>query len=255
MGIYDFDPSIMHEGQEDVYSVDLVLCIDGTVSMRPFINEVKNRAKKVYELLSNAMMETNRQLNDESPRVKVIVFRDYADTKTEPMEESRFFNVRNESELNAFCQYVDNIQSAGGGDLPENALEAIFTAMKSEWTPTGGSCRRQGIIVFTDTVALEFKQPGRVDNPRYPAGMPDNIEEMAQIWKYGSQELVPYFDPECARLIVYAPENQGREFKSKTVAWEDIATWPHFFPMPVQANYGCNDTDLKEAIGTFVGSL
>ena len=194
--------------------------------MRPFIDEVKKKAKSIYEILSSAMFDSNRQMTENSPRIKVIVFRDYADTKTEPMEESRFFNVHQVDELNAFWQYVDNIQPMGGGDLPENALEAIFTAMKSEWTPEGGMCRRQGIILFTDTVALEFKQPGRVDNPRYPAGMPNDITEMSDIWKNGSQELAPYFVPECARLIVYAPEGQGREFKSKTVAWEDIASWP-----------------------------
>ena len=54
-----------------------------------------------------------------------------------------------------FKKFVSSIEACGGGNGPENALEAIALALKSEWT-TSGAKRRHVIFVFSDALALSL---------------------------------------------------------------------------------------------------
>ena len=111
------------------YNVDIVMCIDATGSMAPIINEVKNNAMTFHQKFSEAMEDADKWVD--MLRVKVIVFKDYI-CDSEPMKESKFFELPAESA--AFRDFVSNIQPTGGGDTPENALEAIALAIKSDWS-------------------------------------------------------------------------------------------------------------------------
>ncbi len=246
-------------GQE--YSVDLVICIDGTGSMRKMIENVKNAAKTFYSLFLQAMEENDppKKVKPDGLRVKVIVFRDFADSSSTPLESTDgFFNLQNPAELDAFNRFVDGIENIGGGDLPENALEAIATALKSEWEPRGGRFRRQAILVFTDTLTYDLNNPQRRLADTYPSGMPRDLTELGNIWEVGDQELAPYYSPQNGRLIIFAPPHTGLENddpEHRTIEWERFSSWSRVWVVPVEANGGCADVDMKQALAVLVGSF
>ena len=189
------------------YMVDLVLCIDGTASMNRISDSVKALAKDSYLRYYKALQNENPSavIDEKHFRVKVIVFRDFADDSSVPLEVSPFYNIMDPADAAAFISFIDNIEMKGGTGYSANALEAIATALKTEWVPNGGRFRRQNILVFTNNSALRLKDPDRVISPNYPTGMPDNLETLLSIWETGDQELAPSYAPKCARMVFFAP--------------------------------------------------
>lgn len=82
--------------------VDLVLCIDVTISMKPIIDTVKGMALSLYDDMVAALAKKRRKVNEF--RVKVIAFRDYYCDGQFAMAESQFFSLPNETA--AFSEYV-----------------------------------------------------------------------------------------------------------------------------------------------------
>lgn len=220
------------------YYVDIVMCIDGTASMRPIIDEVKNNALSFYRKFVEAMSEVGKTA--EKVRIKVIVFRDYG-CDEKPMEESEFFTIPDQEE--AFNAFVHGIEAVGGGDLPENALEAIALAIKSDWT-TGGSKRRHAIMVFTDAEALPLGE--RASCPNYPAGMPADLAELGAWWEGVDQSFPGTYQKKAGRLVVFAPN---------AYPWADIQAWNRYWPTYSQAGTGLSDLDILQAIDLLVGSF
>ena len=220
------------------YNVDIVMCIDGTGSMSPIIEEVKENALSFYKKFIDAMEEEDKTVD--AVRVKVIVFRDYgADAK--PMEESKFFVLPDEdAEFNAF---VKGIEAIGGGDIPENALEAIALALKSDWT-VGGTKQRHAILVFSDAPALELS--ARAGVPGYPVGMPKDLAELGSWWEGTSQEMGSPYNPKYGRLVCFVPN---------AYPWTDIQTWNRYWPAFSAAGKGLDDVDIQAAIDLLVGSM
>ena len=147
-------PEPVAQGQQmGDYYVDIVMCIDATGSMKPIIEEVKGNALSFYQKFVEAMDENDKSVSQ--LRIKVIVFRDYG-CDPEPMVESTFYTLPEQNE--EFKSFVNSIEPSGGGDVPENALEAIALALKSDWT-TGGARRRHAILVFSDAPAIPLGAP------------------------------------------------------------------------------------------------
>src|SRR3712207_1969358 len=124
------------------YNVDIVFCVDATSSMRDLIEMVKGNVLRFNEDLQKAMEEEGKVID--SLRVKVIGFRDYYFDGEKAMQESKFFSLPQEKE--EFANFVNPIRAEGGGDIPENSLEALVLAMNSDWS-TGGDKRRQVIVM------------------------------------------------------------------------------------------------------------
>lgn len=57
------------------YAVDLVLCIDATMSMYPLLDTVKNNAINFYQDLQRVMMSKHKHVHQ--IRVRIVAFRDY----------------------------------------------------------------------------------------------------------------------------------------------------------------------------------
>jgi hypothetical protein len=109
-------------------------------------------------------------------------------------------------------------RQAGGGDEPENGLEAVALALQSNWT-TGGDRRRHIIVLWTDGEAhLLEKRPKPAG---YPSNILSNYNELADLW-HGQ-----LMDARAKRLVIFAPE---------TTPWSDIAThWNQVIYLPSQA--------------------
>ena len=160
-------------GQGLDYHVDLIMCIDGTRSMYKIINDVKARALSFYPMFVEAMEAADKSV--QQLRVKLIIFRDYG-CDSEPMLESPFFSLGGDIDESAeFHAFANAVEAIGGGDIPENGLEAIALAMKSDWT-TRGSVKRHVIMVHTDAPALALG--ARAAAASYPDDLPKNLPEL-----------------------------------------------------------------------------
>lgn len=211
------------------YTVDIVFCIDATGSMGEHINRVKQNALQFHNDVLRVCAEKNKKIS--RLRVKVIAFRDYFAGDTVPMAESPFYELSGaESQFRAF---VDTIQADGGGDIPENSLEALALAIKSEWATTG-SKRRQVVVMFTDAAAHPLEKAPKPAG--YPSGLPGSMAEITNDWE---NNLHASFK----RLILFAPDEEP---------WSWISSnWANAVHHPAQAGKGLTDIDygaILEAI-------
>ena len=220
------------------YFVDIVMCIDATGSMAPIINKVKENAMSFYQRFVDSMEENDKEVS--TLRIKVIVFRDYM-CDSEPMVESSFFILPDQNA--AFKSFVNNIEACGGGDKPENALEAIALALKSNWT-TAGSNRRHAILVFTDAPALALGE--RADSPNYPSGLPRSIAELGAWWEGTDQMFQSTYQRKAGRLVAFVPE---------VSPWTDLQAWNRYWPAFSNAGTGLEEVDIQQAIDLMVGSF
>ena len=227
-----------YQGSVGNYCVDIVMCIDATGSMSPILNEVKANALSFYELFEEAMEDQQKTVD--RLRLKVIAFRDYI-IDSEPMKESRFFNLPEEAA--DFRRFVDSIEASGGGDTPECALEAIARAMRSDWT-TDGEKQRHVILVFTDAPAVPLGV--RADCPGYPADMPKDLPTLGAWWEGTDQEFSGNYRVSAGRLVAFVPNAEP---------WTAMETWNRYWPAYSEAGRGLSEVDMAAAIDLLVGSM
>ena len=219
-------------GQGMNYSVDIVMCIDATGSMYSIIDDVKKNALSFYQKFVDEMETVKKSV--QQLRIKVIAFRDFAED-SEPMVESKFFVLNDEVE--EFHNFVNGIVASGGGDAPENSLEALALAMNSDWVTTG-DIRRHVIIMYTDAQPLPLGTHSGQSS--YPAGMPADLAELHEWWEGQKMEK------RAKRLLVFAPDVEP---------WPDMVGWTNAFHTASQAGHGCDDTDIQTCIRLLVNSI
>lgn len=223
------------ETQSLKYSVDLVLCIDSTGSMSSIIERVKGSALRFYEDIEAVMKEKSKVID--TLRIKVISFRDYFEDGNNAMNESSFFTLPKDKE--PFTAFIKTISASGGGDEPENGLEALALAIKSEWSKSGDR-KRQIVVVWTDASTHKLEKAEKPST--YPASMPKNFDELTDLWE--GQEHMNY---SAKRLIIYSPD---------AYPWTDIATnWQNTIHYPSKAGEGLNEIDYKEIINSIGNSV
>lgn len=219
------------------YNVDIVMCIDATGSMSPIIDRVKANALRFYDDLMEVMLQKAKHIN--TLRVRVIAFRDFYFDKEKAIEASAFFELPAEQEQ--FKKFVDGIVADGGGDEPENGLEALAMAIRSEWNNMGEK-RRQIIVVWTDasTHPLEL-HPGA--KPQcYPPDMPADFDQLTDMWEAGQ-----YISSAAKRLIIYSPD---------AYAWTDIANyWENTIHYPSKAGEGLSELDYQTILDAIANSV
>ena len=223
---------------DDSLLLEVVFCIDGTASMGS--TDIKNGIRILCGMKGDSKYKLLYGINGIGAlRTRIIVFRDFRSGKQErALMGSRFFNTLQETE-----QWFDMINFAGGGDTPENALEAFYAAMCSEWTqPTPENRRRirQVIVIITDSVpfdpsvSVDFARKRTVD--AYPKGMPSTMEGLRDLWMKGSNEI-PQFSPPCARLVIVAPHTDlGRA--QGVLDWYKVAEMDRTWFIPVNFDGG-----------------
>ena len=221
------------------YCVDLVMCIDATMSMAPILEEVKENAISFYGKFVEAMEEAGKDV--EKLRIRVIAFRDFKADDEPIVDSANFFDLPDESE--AFESFVRGIEPSGGGDVPENALEAIALAVKSEWT-TQGDKQRHVILVFTDAPAHELGK--LAGESSYPEGMPADLATLGSWWEGVDQSAVGTYKRKFGRMVVFAPE---------AYPWTEMRAWNRYWFVPSKAGLGLEEVDMNEAMDVLVGSI
>ena len=219
--------------EDSGYHIDLVMCIDGTASMKPFIDEVKANALSFYKMVENVFDENDAALSQF--RVKIIVFGDCA-TDEGYIKQSDFFVLPHQNE--DFAAFVNGIEATGTCDRT-NSLEAIALALKSDWIK-GRYKKRHDILVFTDKAAIPLGE--RASCKGYPADMPKTLEELNEWWE-GKTMCGSTYNPRVGRLVVFVPE---------VYPWVDLQMWNRYWPVYSKAGTGLDDVDIQNAIDIMV---
>lgn len=213
------------------YNVDMVFCIDATASMDNVINIVKHNAINLYQDIMRAMDEKHKVIS--KMRIKIIAFRDYLADEEKAMLCTRFFTLPDEAE--DLKRSVNSITAIGGGDDPEDGLEALAYAIRSDWDKEGMK-RRQIIVVWSDaaTHPLGFG----ASSPHYPPQMVKSFGELTSWW--GSRQSPGFMDYSAKRLILFAPDEEG---------WSVISNnWDNVIHFPSEAGLGLNDVSYAQII-------
>ena len=219
------------------YNVDIVLCIDATGSMSGIIDKVKASALKFNDDLAQAMQEKDKSID--SLRVKVIPYRDYYADDDRAMSESPFYVLPEEK--SQFASFVNGVSAGGGGDEPENGLEALALAINSEWTKEGDK-KRQVIVVWTDASAHPLEKQSGSKPPTYPSSIPGNFNELTDLWE--GQGPMNF---SAKRLIIYSPD---------AYPWTDITThWDNAIHYPSKAGGGMSEVDYSSIIDAVANSI
>lgn len=219
------------------YSVDMVICIDATGSMSPVIEKVKEGAKAFNDDLSKIMSEKGKLIDD--LRIRIIAYRDFYVDGEVPLEESNFFSLPKEK-LD-FSNFVSKIEAYGGGDEPENGLEAVALAMKSDWSQSGNR-RRQVIVVWTDASSHKLEKSQEVKSPNYPDGIAKNFDELTDWWESGK-----FMNDTTKRLVLFTPD---------AYPWTDMANnWNQTVHFSSKAGDGLSEIDYKEILNFIANSI
>ncbi|MBQ9117194.1 MAG: VWA domain-containing protein [Clostridia bacterium] len=228
------------------YYIDLVICVDATGAMSPFIFELKNNADKLFTSILELLEQQERRCNE--LRIKMIVFRDYRYDE-EPMVETKFFTVDESDDLVSF---INSIHAGGGGDIPENALEALALAIRSDWNSDRPKSR-QMIVMVTESPALMLGE--RKDEPGYPEGMPRDIAEL-EAWMgfseaYLGSEAIPQpenikFTRRGGRLLLLAP---------CAYPWDTLSEIGNTYWEPVEESNGCSDVRWEDVANLLVNMI
>lgn len=217
------------------YAVDLIMCIDGTGSMGHLIELVKSSALSLYEKLEGKMAEKGKKIDQ--LRAKVIVFRDYwADSAEKVMMCSKFFDLRHE--ISDFADFVSKIYADGGGDEPENGLEALALALKSEWENAQDfSKQRYVVVVWTDASAHSLDKSSKPSH--YPQDIPATLDDLTDFWSDMPKN--------AKRLLLFAPD---------TNPWSVIGcSWDNAIHFPSKAGDGLEEFEMSEILDSIANSV
>ena len=226
-------------GQSMDYTVDMVFCIDATGSMEDFsgsstkiINLVKQHAVNFYADLNSAMTTKNKSIRQ--LRVRVVAFRDYLADGEKAMLVTDFFNLPQQATEFEAC--INSITAEGGGDIPEDGLEALAYAIKSKWNNETAK-KRHVIVVWTDapTHALGVGKT----SPYYPKGMPGDLSELSDWWDDMNEN--------SKRLIMFAPDDAYWNYISRN--WDNVV---HF---PSAAGNGLAEKSYGEILNAIANSV
>ncbi|AKG24895.1 vWA domain-containing protein [Calothrix sp. 336/3] len=177
-----------------LYAADIVLVIDTTASMGPFIEDTKKLAMGFHERISREMRAKGKTVDQ--LRVRLIVFRDYYDKEENAIVATPFWKMPEEE--GKLVEFVSMLQAGGGGDEPENGLEALALAIRSSWEQGQGFQKcRHSIVVFTDASAHPLEHPGKP--PSYPKDMPKDLNELTDMWFAEMRNT-------AKRLTIFAPD-------------------------------------------------
>ena len=227
----------MRENYRLTYSVDIVLCIDTTGSMHHVIDIVKDKALSLYQDIADEMALKHKTI--QKLRIRVIAFKDYHADGEDAMLASDFFEMPEQAEELRDC--VMQLEAEGGGDIPEDGLEALAFAMKSHWN-TEGQKRRHIIVLWSD--ASTHPIGAHRAEAAYPANMAESFAELTAWW--GNEQFPGCMDQDTKRLLLFAPEAPD---------WTQVRNWDNTIHVPTELDSGLEELDYKAVLAAIANSI
>lgn len=220
------------------YNVDMVFCIDATGSMGGVLDMVKNNAISFYNDVTRAMAEKGKTID--KLRLRIIAFRDYLADGDDAMLVTDFFTLPDQTA--DFERCVRSIEAFGGGDDPEDGLEALGYAIRSKWD-TQGMKKRQVIVMWTDAIPHDIGYARSA--PNYPQKMASSFAELTSWW--GDAQNPGYIDQRAKRLLLFAPGDSH---------WGAISdTWDNVIHFPSVAGRGLEEFDYSSILNTIAQTI
>ncbi|MBR0381356.1 MAG: VWA domain-containing protein [Eubacterium sp.] len=220
------------------YGVDLVFCIDATGSMNPILDTVKNNALNFYQDFQNIMAKKNKHV--EEFRIRVIAFRDYYYDRADAMLTTDFFRLPDQTKEFEAC--VKSITAKGGGDDPEDGLEALAFAMRSKWNRETMK-KRHVIVVWSDDGTHQLGFGKEASN--YPSKMASDFDELTKWW--GSRQTQGLMDESAKRLLLFTPSKDS---------WTTIRdNWNNVIQYESEAGAGLKDYDYDQILNAICNSI
>lgn len=226
------------------YAVDMTFVIDATGSMKDLLDTVKDNALNFYNDVCVCMERKHKKVNQ--LRVRVVAFRDYVADGNEAMLVTDFFNLPEQND--EFEKCVRSIEHKGGGDEPEDGLEALAYAIKSKWfheesEQAGLVKKRHVIVVWTDASTHELGYGS--GEPNYPKNMAKDMGELTAWW--GDEQNPGFMDQYAKRLVLFTPDEPGWSFISKN--WDKTIFYPSI------AGEGLAEVDYGTILDTVAGTI
>ncbi len=208
------------------YYVDLVFCIDVTLSMKEHFDYVK---KSIFDFCNEIMeIAEEEHRNVAMFRAKVVAFREFGAESENALFETDFFELPRQQM--AFEAMLNCLNVDGDSDLT-NGLEAIVLAINSNWNRCEMGRKRQGIIVFSDKGTHEIGHGS--ENKKYPQYMPRSMEELTVLW-----EQFSFLKSEWRVIFVMAPDEQY---------WDNIyGEWSHVMHYVSEAGNGLHEWNRRQ---------
>ena len=220
------------------FHVDIVFCIDATESMDPVLDSVKNNALHFYQDFQQ-VMEMKRKKVDQL-RVRIVVFRDYIADGPRAMLVTNFFNLPEQSE--ELETSLRSIEAMGGGDDPEDGLEALGYAIKSDWNHDARK-KRHVIVLWSDEGTHELGYGKKAAN--YPQGMAKDFEELSSWW--GTESHPGKMDESAKRLVLFTPDKPG---------WNKISSnWNNVVQYSSEAGKGLSALDYEQILNVISNTI
>ena len=180
-------------------NIDLVACIDATSGMAGQLDALGTYLLSLRERVERRMTECSCTIGLWQLRVRVIAFRDYVADGDDAMLSSDFFVLPDQAQMLYDC--VNGITAKGGGDIPEDGLEALAYAIRSDWTREGVK-KRHIIVMWSDAPTHDLGH-GKIA-PWYPEGMAKDFDELSLWWE--DEQLGGGMDENAKRLLIFAPD-------------------------------------------------
>ena len=220
------------------YDVDICLVIDRTGRMRPILETVKRNALNLHRDIMAKMTACGKTVS--SLRVRVIAFGDYAADGPNAIRGCDFLQLPEQSGILEAC--VNDIRAGGGGDAPEDGLEALAFAIRSPWN-RGESRHRHIICLFTDAPAHDLGFGSQT--PGYPHSAPRSFGELSAMWGYA--QYPGEMDAYGKRLLLFAPDSGW---------WLRIRTeWDNCIIRPAAPDRGLSEISYGEMLDTITNSI
>ena len=180
--------------------VDIVVVFDVTESMQPFIDGLKEATIEFADRLSKA----NRDY-----RLGLVTFEDYV-----TREDKTFTRSGRE-----FKGWMSTIQAAGGGDIPENSLDALLVASRFPFRPEA-----QAVVILVTDAPNHYRGDGSEKSNPYGREVTQlSVDQVIAELKKANLSVVaiappPFVAPDLHKIVKetggrhYNMASEGRRF-------------------------------------------
>lgn len=180
--------------------VDIVVVFDVTESMQPFIDGLKEATTEFADRLSKA----NRDY-----RLGLVTFEDYV-----TREDKTFTRSGRE-----FKGWMGTLQAAGGGDIPENSLDALMIASRFPFRPEA-----QAVVILITDAPNHYRGDGSEKNNPYGREVTQlTVDQVIAELKKANLSVVaiappPFVAPDLHKIVKetggrhYNMASEGRRF-------------------------------------------
>lgn len=194
------------------YAVDFVFCVDKTSSS--IIDHIRSFVEKTVDTLLEEMDFIDKKII--ALRVKIIAFGDLSISAFDKSVFYDYYNNEEKTNLQKFCQTI-KLELWNNG-CTVDALEALASAVDSEWTNKGS--KRRHIIVMLNQHTCSVLGAHRT-SVYYPDNMPIDLRQLTDWWEGTETTLRGAYQSKYGRLVALVPS---------TEPWTDLQCWNRYWP-------------------------